>query len=71
MHPFKGILTQSHGILIAGQICIQNKSVMEQATTAAKLANIDIDDDTNRIDAKKMELETGSRGLVSLLMWPT
>ena len=32
------------------------KSVLDQATTAAKLAKIDIKDDKNRIDAKKMEL---------------
>ena len=32
------------------------KSVLDQATTAAKLANIDINDDKNRIYAKKMEL---------------
>ena len=47
------IVHTGQGILIAGQICIQKKSVMDQATTAAKL---DIDDDTNQIDTEKMEL---------------
>ena len=32
------------------------KSVLDQATTAAKLAKIDIKDNKNQIDAKKMEL---------------
>ena len=42
--------------ILCGFPAFIKKSVLDQATTAAKLAKIDIKDDKNRIDAKKMEL---------------